>query len=83
MKRALDFTPGPGSYELNSQNTTRPTTKSSNVVGKEAKFNPNVNSYIRQQMSGEKLGPGAYYNQEKTSMVKKSFNMALEGFKFA
>lgn len=34
-------------------------------------------------MSGEKLGPGAYYNQEKTTMVKKSFNMALEGFKFA
>ena len=53
------------------------------MVGKEAKFNPNVNSYIRQQMSGEKLGPGAYYNQEKTSMVKKSFNMALERFKFA
>ncbi|CDW74304.1 UNKNOWN [Stylonychia lemnae] len=88
-KQTLEQVPGPGSYDLNTNATTRPDTKkrSSRNNSKtgfntsEKKFNPKFSSYIIKQSSNA-LGPGQYHKKENLTMVKKSYNMAIEGSQF-
>eukprot|EP00347_Sterkiella_histriomuscorum_P023797 403333354 len=90
-KNTLDQTPGPGAYEINQLATlssTRPHSKAkqnrsrsqlkAGFNSSEQKFNPKFSSYISKQ-SSEIIGPGQYHHIENATMIKKSYNMAIEG----
>ena len=86
VKTTLDQTPGPGAYDLSiGINASKPMNKTGYNFKKdgftttERKFNPAFSSYVRKVQTNESIGPGSYFNPDTGSMVKKSYNMALEG----